>query len=77
MKLTELEFSLSDSPCFGIADEIVLNNSQIFAFLIVSFVTDTDKHETVFSSFPHRIKGNLNWIHSVWNADLLFKFVDV
>jgi len=77
MKTPKREFSLPDGPCLGIADEVVLDDSQILVLFIFCLVADTHQHETVTGRLPHRVDGQLNAVHSVWNSNLLLEFVNV
>lgn len=77
MELAEWAFGLSDVSGFGITDVVVLNNSKLFIFLIVSLVADTDQHEAVLSSLPHGVHGYLDSVHSIGKTDLLLEFPDI
>lgn len=72
----ERELSLSNSASFCLADVIVLYHSELFIYLILSFVANANKHETILSALPESIEGHLDFGHVVRNADLLGKLVN-
>lgn len=73
----EREISLPYYSCLGVADIVVLYNTQLLVLLFVSFVADADKHEAVLGGFPERVQGQLDLGHVVGLAYFLREFVDV
>lgn len=74
---SKTEFCLSNSSCLCITNVVVLNYVQLFIFLIVTFVTNANKHKSVFGSLPHCIHSNLLFGHVVLNSHLLRESIDI